>query len=445
MNALTFNALFKIDTDTLQPVPDLCASYENTSETEWSFTIYDNIVFHDGSPMTAADVVASMEWARTYPTTKDYTSFWTSDVAVDEYTVKITTDGPYALVLYNMASIKIVPKALIEAGHDFGTAPIGSGPYKFVSQTLGESVAFTRNDDYFNAEHKAKIKDLTWKIIPEGSSRTIALEAGEADVVIEVESNDIARMEENEALTVYKTNGTRLNFMCMNSEVYPFSNKDFRKAMNAAIDRDAVITVSCNGMGTKAVSQTPMVFEGASMTNSQDYDPEQARNYLQQSGVDLSTLSFSCIVSSDANRRAAEVIQANLQEVGVTMNIENMDYATQLSAIMSGDYEASIIGYTQSNMSMYLTGLFHSSAIDAANLARIAEPELDALIEKGKTQIDDAARGETFRQATEFLNEWSPFISLYQTVVARASSSSLRGFTVSASGGMHFEDVYWAE
>ncbi|MBQ2691036.1 MAG: ABC transporter substrate-binding protein, partial [Clostridia bacterium] len=420
MNALTFSCLFTIDIDTLQPVPELCESYENVSETEWVFRIHEDVTFHDGSHMTAEDVIASMEWARTYATTKDYTSFWQTAEAIDEYTIRVVTDGPYALTLYNLASIKIVPKALIEKEHDFGTDPIGSGPYKFVSQELGESVTFEAFEEYFDEEHRAKIKNMVWKIIPEGSSRSIALEAGEADVVIEVDSNDITRLEEREDISVYRTDGTRLNFMCMNSEAAPFDNKDFRKAINAAVDREAVVTVACNGEGTKAVSQTPIVFEGSTMENAQDYDVEKAKEYLDASGVDASAVSFSCIVSDDTARRTAEVIQAYLKEIGITMEIESMDYATQLTAIMGGDYEASVIGYTQNNMSMYLTGLFHSSSINAANLARINESELDALIELGKTQINDGERAETFEKATAFLNEWTPFVSLYQTMVTRA-------------------------
>ncbi|MEA4919636.1 MAG: ABC transporter substrate-binding protein [Clostridiaceae bacterium] len=445
MNTLTFNQLFKTDIDTLEPVPDLCESYESVSDTEWIFKIYDNITFHDGSHMTAEDVKASMEWAKTFTTTKDYTSFWTAIDIVDEYTIKVTTAGPYALTLNNLASIKIVPKALIDSGHDFGSNPIGSGPYKFVAQTLGDKIEFEAFDQYFDKEHRARIKNMTWRVIPEGSSRTIALEAGEVDVIIEVESNDISRMNENQDITVYNTDGTRVNFMAMNSEVAPFNNKDFRRALNAAVDRDSVITVACNGQGTKTISQTPMMFEGASNTNAQDYDIAKAKEYLAASGVDPTTVVFSCIVSNDTARRAAEVIQANLQEIGITMEIENMDYATQLTAIMSGNYESSIIGYTSSTMCTYLQGLYHSDAINAANLSRIKDDYVDSMINLGKTQIDVKQRGETFTKVTEYLNDWAPFVPLYQSVVTRATSSSLEGFKVSASGGMRFEDVYWAQ
>lgn len=443
-NSLTYNCLFMLNIDTLEPEPDLCQTYTQIDDSTWEFTIYDDIYFHDGSHMTADDVVASMEWAKTFATTSDYTSFWISVEKTGDYTVKITTDGPYALTLQNLASVKIVPAALIESGHDFGTDPIGSGPYKFVSQTLGEKVVFVKNEDYFDEEHMPHITNMTWRIIPEGSSRTIALEAGEVDVIIEVESNDTARLEENSGISVYKADGTRLNFIAMNSEKAPFDNKDFRKAINAAIDRDAVVTVACNGEGVAAISQAPSVFEGATEAGAEGYDIEKAKEYLENSGIDTESLVIPCIVSNDTDRRAAEVIQACLVEIGVSIEIENMDYATQLTAVMSGDYEMSLNGYTSSNMYRYLCGLFHSSAIDAANLSRINDEYVDSLIDLGKTQIDVNERGATFEKVIKYLNEWTPFVSLYQTSVVRAASSELQGFKVSASGNMQFADVYWA-
>ena len=445
MNLLTYSCLFMIDVDTLQPVPDLCRSYENVSETEWLFTIYDNVTFHDGTHMTAEDVKASMEYGRAFATTKDYTSFWTDIEVVDDYTIKVTTDGPYALTLFNLASIKIVPKALIDEGNDFNQNPIGSGPYVFQSYTLGDRIEFEAFEDYFREGHKAQIKHMTWRIIPEGSSRTIALEAGEVDLVVEVDANDVARLESDENVAVCKVDGTRLNFFSVNTEVYPFNNQDFRKALNAAIDRDAVVAVACNGEATKAIAQTPVIFEGSTDTNAVDYDPEAAKTYLESSGIDPETISFSCIVSNDAARRAAEVIQAELLELGITMDVENMDYATQLTAIMSGDYEASIIGYTSSHPCIYLSGFYHSSAINAANLTRLNDPEVDRLIDLSKTQIDDAERAATLTEVNEYLNELAPLVPLYQTRVVRAANAKIGGFDVSASGNSRFEDIFWAE
>ena len=133
MNLLTYNTLFRTGMD-LEPEPDLVESYENVSETQWNFTIKQGVKFHDGTEMTVEDVKASLEWAKTFPEVSLYNNDIVSVDIVDDTTVQITTDGPDAMLLNNLChhGNAIVPKALIDAGHDFNTEPIGTGPYQFV-------------------------------------------------------------------------------------------------------------------------------------------------------------------------------------------------------------------------------------------------------------------------------------------------------------------------
>lgn len=445
MNSLTYNSLFKLDPETLQPVPDLCESYEQLDETTWQFKIFENVYFHDGSHMTAEDVKASMEYARNYPTTKQYSSFWSDVTVVDDYTVRVTTNGSYALTLFDMASNKIVPKALIDSENDFSANPVGSGPYKFVSWTLGDRLEFEANDNYFDAAHQPSIKHMTWRIIPEGSSRTIALEAGEVDFVVEVETTDLERLRESDAVNVTTVAGTRMNYFTMNNEVYPFNNADFRKAVNCAIDREAVLTVALNGEGLAAQSVCPSVFPGTSNDNVEGYDPEKAKAYLEASGVDTTALTFSCIVSNDTSRRAAEVVQAYLSEVGIEMTIESLDYAAWLSDVMSGNCMTAITGYTASNLARYLTGTFHTSALDAANQARFSDAHVDELIDKALTLTDEDEANAVYKEVTAYLNACTPYVPLYESIVTRAYNARLQGVVVGASGTVRFEDVSWAE
>ena len=443
MNSLTYNALFVTDPVTLEPVPDLCESYEQADELTWIFKIYENVAFHDGSHMTAADVVASMEYAREYATTKQYSSFWQSAEQVGEYSIKVVTKEPYALTLLDMASLKVVPKALIESGNDFNLNPIGSGPYRFVSQVLGEKVEFESFDGYFNAEHRAKIRSLTWKIIPEGSSRTIALEAREADFIIEVETNDLERLSGSEGIEVQSVGGTRMNYFTLNNERTPFDNKDFRKGINSAIDREAVLAVALNGEGKVATAMCPTVFPGTSEECVEGYDPQKAQQYFDASGIDPKTIKFSCIVSNDAARRAAEVVQAYLQEFGIEMSIESLDYAAWLADVMGGNCDSAITGYTSSNLARYLSGTFHTSAIDAANQARVRDSYMDEKIDMALGVTDPDKANEVYRDVTAYINELTPYVPLYESVVTRAYNSALEGVVVGASGTVHFEDVYW--
>ena len=139
-------------------------------------------------------------------------------------------------------------------------------------------------------------------------------------------------------------------------------------------------------------------------------------------------------------RRTAEVIQANLAELGIAMEIESMDYATHLNAIMSGDFETAISGYTSSYLYSFVSGLYHSDAIDAANLARLNDPTVDQLIE-----LDKAKQTEIFQELSAYLNEKSPFVPLYQTMVVKAYDKDLTGVTVGKNGNVRFEDVKWAQ
>ena len=444
MNLLTYNKLFKSDMD-MNPVPDLVDSYENISDTEWQFKIKQGVKFHDGSEMTVEDVKASWEWAQGFAEVNLYNKDIVSVDIVDETTVKITTDGPDAMLLDNLChhGNSIVPKKLIDEGHDFNTEPIGTGPYKLVEWNRGDSLVFEAFEDYFGGA--PAIKHMTWKIIPEGSSRTIALEAGEVDFIVEVENMDADRLRENPDVEVIEYENTSVNWLMLNNEKPGLDNENVRHAINTAIDKESVITVALNGMGKPALSQMPMNFAGATEENADTYDAAKAQEWLDQSGVDPSTISLPIICSDDTKKRAGEVIQANLKEIGINATIENMDLATYLSATAEGDYTAAIGGYTSSSLLGYVVGVYHSSSINASNKTRLNNAEVDALIDKAKTTLNEEERIATLEELSALLNSICSQAPLYQPTTLRAYNSNLQGVEVSDSGYLYFENVSWAE
>ena len=444
MNLLTYNTLFKSDME-MNPVPDLVEDYENISESEWEFTIKTGVKFHDGSEMTVEDVKASLEWAKGFPEVSLYNDDIVSVDIVDDDTIKITTPGPDAMLLSNLChhGNAIVPKALIDSGHDFNTEPIGTGPYKFVEWNRGDSVVFEAFEDYFDGA--PAIKNMTWKVIPEGSSRTIALEAGEIDFIVEVEAMDSDRLKGNEELEVIQYEATNESWLMMNNEKPQFQNQNVRHAINSAINKDDIVTVAFNGLAVPAISQCPYNFEGSTEENADVYDVAKAQEYLDASGVDPSTITFSIICSDDQKKRAGEVIQANLKEIGIECTIESMDLATYLSVTTEGDYEASIGGYSSSNLLSYVVGVYHSDSINASNKTRLNNPEVDALIDQAKVTLDDAERVKIFEELSALLNELCTQAPLYQPINLRAFDAKLGGVEVSDSGTLYFEKCYWEE
>ena len=444
MNQLVYSSLFETDAD-LNPVPELVDTYENTSDTEWLFHLKQGVKFHDGSDLTSEDVVASITYAKTCPEVSLYNGSILSVEAVDDYTVKMTTDGPSATLLYDLChhGNSIVPKELLDSGNDFNENPIGCGPYKFVDWKRGDQLEFTAFEDYYLGA--PKIKNVIWKIIPEGSSRTIALEAGEVDMIMEVESMDVDRIKENPDLAVLEYTPANMNWIMLNNEVPGLDNQDFRHALNCAIDKESVVTVALNGLGTVGETQVPPNLPGTSTENTDSYDVEKAKEYVEKSGVDPSSIDFPIICSDDTKKRAAEVVQANLAEIGVTANIESMDLATYMSTVAEGNYVAAIGGYTMSDTITYLNGVYHSKSINAANKSRLNDPEIDALIDQATATADATEREAITSEICAKLNAICTQVPLYQPLNLRAYNANLENVEIDGAGDVRIENFSWKE
>ncbi len=449
LNKLTYNGLFKIDKE-LNPVPDLVESYtvekdENGEETIWTMKIYEGVKFHNGETMTADDVVASIENAKKSPDVQLYAETVQTIEKVDDLTVKITTDGPAANLLYNLAhhGMFIVPKALLEAKHDFNVDPVGAGPYKFIEWKRGQEITFEAFADYFNKENAPKIKNVVWRTIPEGNPRTVALEAGEIDYIIELDSATLQNIENNADIKIVQVPSISHNWLTVNNEVAPFDNKLVRKAISKAINREDVIIVALNGQGVATQSQTPMGMLGENAEGFDGYDLEGAKALMKEWGGDPSTIKLEVICSNDTKRRAAEVIQANLQEIGISMEIVSMDLSTYLSETAVGNFTGFIGGYTSGEMMSFLMGVYHSKNIDSSNKTRTNNPELDALIEKSTKTIDQAEREAVLKEATALLNEECYQMPLYQNNNLSAHKADLLNTFVGASGIFYVEEWAW--
>ena len=442
VNLLTYTSLLRLD-DNLNPVPDLAESYEAVSDTCWEFKLRQDVKFHDGTQMTAADVKASLEYAKTFAEVSLFNDSIESVDVVDDYTVRINTKTPDASLLFNLTqhANAIVPKALIDSGNDFNTNPIGTGPYVWKEWKRGDQLEFEAFADYYMGE--PAIKNVIWKIIPEGSSRTIALEAGEVDMVVDVESMDVDRIKENPDLATVEYTPTNVTWLMLNNEKPGLDNQNFRHAINSAIDKESVVTVALNNLGSVCETQVPNNLPGTSDANTDTYDLEKAKAYLEESGVDVSGMSFPIICSDDTKKRAGEVIQANLKEIGIEANIESMDLATYLSTVAEGNFVAAIGGYGMGDTISYLNGVYHSKSINGSNKSRLNNPEIDAMIDQASATIDQAQREALTEQICAKLNEICTQAPLYQPLTLRAFNADLQGVKVNPNGDCRVEDMSW--
>ncbi|MDR1732205.1 MAG: ABC transporter substrate-binding protein [Synergistaceae bacterium] len=445
IHLLTNNLLVKADPETLNVVPDLAESWENPSDTEWLFHLHKGVKFHHGREFTAEDVIASIANAKKYPATIPYTEEIEKVEAVDKYTVKFTLRQPYSNLLYDLAYHfnYILPKDLLESGHDFSSNPVGTGPYKFVEWSKGNHITLEKFDDYWDATEKPSIKTITWRIIPEGTSRTLALEVGEVDAIYHVETADVQRLKSNPEFYVDQLASVENFYLCINTDIAPFDNVDLRNAIHCAIDREALIAGALNGYGVPSYSSIPMGYWGSWDGNAKPYDVALAKELLKKWGGDPTTVILPILVRTDELVRVATIIQDSLAQVGIKVDVVSVETATWHAKRASGDYVSGITSWSPSNAFTYVMR-YHSSK--RKSVAGACNDQLvDDLIAQMKSELDADKRLDLIHKIVERVNDLAIQPSLWQGEYFRAYNAKLKGIVSSATGYMRFHTARWTD
>ena len=439
---LLFNRLFRLNTD-FEVVPDLAESWEAVSDTEWVIKIKEGVMFHDGTEMTAEDVAFSLLRSQEMPKVKQVLSEVASVEVVDTYTVKVTTNSAFAPFLYTLvhAGTSIVPKGYVESGDEF-LSPVGSGPYKFVEWVSGDKVVVEKNEAYFDGDNMGQSKSITFRVIPEGTSRTIALETGEIDAIMELETIDINKIEDDSDLTLYEKPSTRINFFGMNTEKAPFDNMKVRQAFEYAIDKEAAMIVAINGAGIEANSIMAPSFLGY-VDSPYSYDPEKAKELLAEAGYP-DGFEMTIWASGDERQRVAQVIQANLMEVGVDATIEMFEWGTYIDALINGEEQTYVLGWTSNpDPDATLTPHYFSGNVGGMNMTRLVDPAIDELLKQGREELDLAEREMIYNELHEYVMEQAPIVPLFVNNNVVAANAALQGVELSPQGMWNLEKLHY--
>lgn len=439
---LLFNRLFRLSPD-FEIVPDLAESWEQPSDTEWVIKIKEGVLFHDGTEMTAEDVKASLERSMESPKVKHVLSEVESIEVVDEYTVKITTKIAFAPFLYTLvhAGASIMPKAYIESDDNFAN-PVGSGPYKFVEWVSGDKIVLEKNENYFDENNMGQMNRIVFRVIPEGTSRTIALETGEVDIVDELQSLDISKITENSDLKLYQNPSTKIDYFGMNTEKKPFDNELVRQAMNYAIDKEAVMMIAINGAGTEAKSVLAPSMLGYKAADY-EYNPEKAKELLAAAGYP-DGFEMTIWASGDERKRIAEVIQANLMEIGIQSSIEMLEWGTYIDQLMKGEEQTFVLGWTSNpDPDSTVTSLYHSDSIGGMNFTRTNDPKVDEFLDSAREELDTEKRIEIYNEFHEYIMEKAPIVPLFVKNNIVAADAKLKGIELSPQGLWNIEKIHY--
>ena len=426
-----FNTLLRVD-EKGNVVPELAESYEYASPTELIIKIKKNVKFHNGDTMTINDVVFSLNRMLEKPASRIMVEIIDKIDIIDDSTIKLTLKNSSAPLLFSLAHplTAILSEKDTKAKNDMiATEPMGTGPYKFVSWGDGEKIEFVAFDDYF--EGRPKIDKLVIRAITENSSRLAALETGEVDIAYSIAPVDTGVIENNKKLELISAPTTSTEYITLNTTKAPFNNKDFRVALNYALDKQSMADSVFMGKATPATTiVNPNVFGYSSEVPGFEYNPEKAKELIKKSGV--TNPNFKLYVNDNAVRlQLAQIVQANFKEVGIDMEIETLEWGAYLQRTAQGEHTAFIGGWVSgtSDADIVLYPLLHSSSHGGAgNRAFYTNKEFDKEVELARATSDPEVRKTHYKNAQMILQEVSPLIVLLYKNENIGINKRIKGF-----------------
>jgi peptide/nickel transport system substrate-binding protein len=450
--------------------PNLAESWEASPDGRtWTFNLRDGVTFHDGEPFNAEAVCfnfnrwynfkgpfqlssATYYWQTVFGGFSDRKdpSLFRSCEAVDERTVRLILTkgsasflGALALTNFTFAS----PKALQEFGADEGTVdeetgfrptgtygtqhPTGTGPFKFESWTRGDRLVMVRNDDYWG--EKANIERLIFRPIPDNAARLQALQSGEIQGYDLVEPQDIATIEGDENLQILDRPPFNVGYVGINQAHEPLDQLPVRQAIAHALNREEVVTNFYAGRGEVAHAFMPPSLEGyAQDVRKYDFDPDRARQLLQQAGAANAEITFC--YPTDVSRpympdpkRNFEAFAADLREVGLRITPRAAPWSPDyLGLADEGRCPLYLLGWTgdYGDPDNFI-GTFFQTEQSAWGFNN---PEIFRVLDRAEAETDDAERTGLYEDANREIMEFLPGVPYVHTEPALAFHSSVQGY-----------------
>ena len=416
-------------------IPGLAESWEYAEDAmSITFHLRDNVYFHHGEKLKAEDVGFTWDRAVAGGKIAGIVECYDHCEVIDEFTVKMCFNQPIVTMLSNVASLSlcIVSKEYTEAleaeGKSLEEYPNGTGPYSFVSYTPMSEAVVTRFDGYWDQANKAKNGGIIFRIIPEEVSRTIALETGEVDMLLDVPTTDAQTLMANPDLQVFSYSTGHMEFIIFNQNKEIFKDKRVRQAISYALDRDAWVYMVYSGNASPNYTYVGLASPGFSdNVTHYEFDLEKAKALLEEAGVTNLTFVGSC--STDARERGLVTLQANLAEIGVTMEISHNTTAAFLEGVRNHEHDICVYGYIVSDEpDSVFTSLLPSTASETGNIAGFCNEEVDELVKQAKMTVDQTERYAIYEKIQQICAEEAVWIPCASRTTMVAAKANLTGF-----------------
>ena len=424
MNINMYDSLLHKNTK-LEYEPSLATEWKALDETTWEFKLRQGVKFHNGDAFSAEDVKFSFDRVLD-PNTKSpqYGNIrGIKEVKIiDPQTVHLITDKPFPLLLERVVFFPIIPKehfAKVGAQAFAETAPVGTGPYKFVEWKRDQYLKMERFHEHWRGS--APIKNLIIRVIPETSTQIAELKTGGVDIVRNLAPDLIPDLKAHPNTYVSTAPILRTHYVELDMRESPFNKKEVRQAANYAIDRQAIVDKLMGGLGKVVPTVVnPMAFGYDPKVEAYNYDPKKAKELLKQAGFPNGTdITLHTGTSAAFNRQLAEAIAEMLTEVGLRTNLKIWDPGPAWNKFFQGEgkathgFIASWGYYSTFDADAILHPLYHTEPGGWVGKWYTRVPGLDDLIDVGRSTVDKEKRLVTYAKIQHLLKEEAPSIFLF--------------------------------
>ncbi|GAA0318961.1 glutathione ABC transporter substrate-binding protein [Bacillus carboniphilus] len=401
-------------------VPGLATEWTNIDELTWEFTLKKGVTFHNGKPFTAEDVKQNIEYILKEENNSFYRSRWTAfkEVKVlDDYKVQIITHEPLPNLLLRIADdllimdMEHVQNVGLEAA---AKDPVGTGAFKFVEWERDQYLKLEANEDYWNGA--PTIKHVTFRYIPEFSSRLAAFLSGEIDLFKNIPVDSVARVENDENSEIGMIGSSRINYVALNTFYDgPLQDKKVRQALSYAVNVDELLEGVLNGYGTKMTGPLSKINADYTETEGYEYNPDKAIELLNEAGYEPSDLTLQLDTPNGRypmDTHVAQGIAAQLQKIGITVNVQVNEWGNHLAKIRQREMaDMFILGW---GPAFDAQGTIENLFTQEAPYSGFYDPEVQALIEKAIPIFDPEERQQAWADAQHRLVEEAAWIYLWQ-------------------------------
>lgn len=445
-----FEGLIDIDPVTREPYAALAAEMPTqVDDTTYEIDVRAGATFQNGEPVTVDDIVFSFE--RTLDPAQStffasFIDFIDTVEAVDDNTVRITTDYPFSLINERLGVVKIVPQDLVEEDPEaFGANPVGSGPYSLVSAVPDDALVFERYDDY-NGPRPALAAGMNWNLLSDAAARVTAMSSGTIQAMEDVPYIDADSLAASAEVATEQSFG--LLFMMFNTKAAPFDDPKVRQALLYALDMDTIIGTGMLGNAVAATSFLPSTHPNYNEASTvYTYDPEKAKELLAEAGVDGMDLTL-LMTDTGWVREVAPLIKESLDAVGINTTLDISQSSAQYTKVDAGDYQVlvapgdpSVFGNDPDILMRWWYGdnVWPNTRFNWSDSPEYAQ--LTELLDAAVRESGDAQQ-ETWNQAFDLLSEEVPLYPLFHRKVPTAwNPDALVGFQPVTTTGLSFLDV----